>query len=259
MDTSVIGFKETLRGEVSEAEWQARTETAAACRIAYNLGWNDGVTNHIVTRITDAPDRFVMNPQGLGFDEMTASCMVTCDTSGRILSDTGLEPGPAGLNFHSAVLAARPEINCSMHIHPTVGVVVSATKGGLMILDQRGCLLYNQVAYHEFEGYARAKDEAPRIIAEIGDKHTMIMKNHGLLAVGRTVGETFYFMDRLIFACELQERVMAMGTEIQTVPEEVIAVANRQQAERYRDKPYGTNDWKLLCRRLERSDPSFMD
>jgi ribulose-5-phosphate 4-epimerase/fuculose-1-phosphate aldolase len=259
MDTSVIGHKETLRGEVSEAEWQARVETAAACRIAYNLGWNDGVTNHIVTRITDAPDRFVMNPQGLGFDEMTASCMVTCDTSGRILSDTGLEPGPAGLNFHSAVLAARPEINCSMHIHPTAGVVVSATKGGLMILDQRGCLLHNQVAYHEFEGYARVRDEAPRIIAEIGDKHTMIMKNHGLLAVGRTVGETFYFMDRLIFACELQERVMAMGTEVQTVPEEVIAVANRQQAERYRDKPYGTNDWKLLCRRLERSDPSFMD
>lgn len=259
MDSAALEQKPTLREEVSDAEWQARVETAAACRIAYDLGWNNGVTNHIVTRIPDAPDRFVMNPQGLGFDEMTASCMVTCDTSGRVIRDTGLEPGPAGLNFHSAVLAARPEVNCSMHIHPIAGVVVSATKGGLLILDQRGCLLHDQVGYHEFEGYARAKDEAPRIIAELGDKHTMIMKNHGLLTVGRTVGEAFHFMDRLIYACELQERVMAMGTEIQTVPEEVIAVANRQSAERYRDKPYGTNDWKLLCRRLERRDPSFLE
>jgi ribulose-5-phosphate 4-epimerase/fuculose-1-phosphate aldolase len=259
MSSDILEWNGTARADVSDAEWQARVETAAACRIAYGLGWNDGVTNHIVARIPDQPDRFVMNPQGFGFDEMTASCMVTCDVSGRVVSDSELLPGPAGLNFHSAVLGARPEISCSMHIHPTAGVVVSATKGGLMILDQRGCLLHNQVAYHAFEGYARAKDEAPRIIAELGDKHTMIMKNHGLLAVGRTVGEAFYFMDRLIFACELQERVMAMGTEIEVVPEKVIAVANRQSAERYKDKPYGTNDWNLLCRRLEREDPSFMD
>lgn len=259
MDSDIIANRGISRQEVSEAEWQTRVEVAAACRIAYDLGWNDGVTNHITARIPDAPDHFIMNPQGLGFDEMTASCMATCDISGHVVSDIGLEPGPAGLNFHSAVFNARPDVNCSMHIHPTAGVVVSATKGGLMILDQRGCLLHNQVAYHEFEGYARAKDEAPRIIAELGDKHTMIMKNHGLLAVGRTVGEAFYFMDRLIFACELQERVMAMGTEIQTVPEEVIAVANRQSAERHHNKPYGENDWKLLCRRLERKDPSFME
>ena len=118
---------------------------------------------------------------------------------------------------------------------------------------------HDEVAYHDFEGYARAKDEAPRIVSELGTKHTMIMKNHGLLAVGRSVGETFYFMDKLIAACELQERVMSMGTEIQTVPEEVIRVAKRQVAERYSNKPYGEKDWQLLCRRLERADPSFME
>ncbi|MDX1486070.1 MAG: class II aldolase/adducin family protein [Alphaproteobacteria bacterium] len=259
MSWEVIDNARSVRDEVSEAEWQTRVELAAACRIAYGLGWNDGVTNHITARLPDAPDRFVMNPQGLGFDEVTASCLVKADLSGEVISDAGLLPGPAGLNFHSAVFAARPEVMCSMHIHPMAGIVVSATKCGLKILDQRGCLLHDQVAYHAFEGYARAKDEAPRIVAELGGRHAMIMKNHGLLTVGRSVGETFYFMDRLLHACELQERVMAMGTEIEPVPEDVIRVAVRQSEERYGNKPYGENDWKLLCRRLERTDPSFMD
>lgn len=259
MNTEVIEQPGTVREAVSEAEWKTRVDLAAACRIAYGLGWNEGVTNHITIRLPDAPDQFLMNPQGPGFDEMTASCLVKADLSGNVLSDSGLSPGPAGLNFHSAVLGARPEINCSMHIHPMAGIAISALKCGLIILDQRGCMLHDQVAYHEYEGYARAKDEAPRIVAELGMKHTMIMKNHGLLAVGRTVGETFYFMSRLLASCELQERVMSMGTEFKPVPQEVIKVANRQSAERYRNKPFGELDWKLMCRRQERADPSFME
>ena len=259
MDSEVIAKQRSVQGEVSEAEWKTRMDLAAACRIAYGLGWNDGVTNHITARLPDASDQFVMNPQGLGFDEVTASCLVKADLSGQVISDAGLSPGPAGLNFHSAVFGARPEVMCSMHIHPMAGIVLSAVKCGVMILDQRGCLLHDQVAYHEFEGYARAKDEAPRIIAELGDKHTMIMKNHGLLSVGRSVGEAFYFMSRLLHVCELQERVMSLGAEIQPIPEDVIRVAKRQSAERYGNKPQGENDWKLLCRRLERADPSFME
>jgi len=259
MDSKAIDIRGPARDDINEAEWQTRIDLAAACRIAYGLGWNEGPTNHITARLPDTPNHFLMNPQGLGFDEVTASCLVKADLSGQVILDSGLMPGPAGLNFHSAILNARPEIMSTMHIHPIAGIVVSATKCGLMILDQRGCLLYDQVSYHAFEGYARAKDEAPRIIAELGDKHTMIMKNHGLLSAGRNVGEAFHFMDRLIHACELQERVMSMGAEIQTIPEEVIAVANAQSAERYANKPYGEYDWKLLCRRLERADPSFME
>jgi len=257
MDTQIAGEAGNMRGAVSEAEWTLRLNLAAAFRIAHGLGWNDGATNHITARLTDVPGHFLINPQGLGWDEMTASCLIKADLSGRVISKSDLSPGPAGLNFHSAVLAARPEIASTMHIHPMAGVVVSATKCGLIILDQRGCLLHNEVAYHAFEGYARAKDESPRIVAELGSKHTMIMKNHGLLAVGRTIGETFYFMGKLIKACELQERVMAMGTDIEPISEEIIAVAKAQTAERYRDKPYGTLEWKMLYRRLERADPSF--
>jgi ribulose-5-phosphate 4-epimerase/fuculose-1-phosphate aldolase len=257
MDTKVIE-KDTVRGAVSAAEWETRVQLAAAFRIAHALGWNEGVTNHITARLPDAPEHFIICPQGLGWDEMTASCLVKADLSGRVVSQSELSPGPAGLNFHSAVLAARPEIACTLHIHPMAGVIISALKGGLVVLDQRGCLLQDEVAYHDFEGYARAKDEAPRIVAELGRKRTMIMRNHGLLAVGRTIGETFYFMGKLIHACELQERAMATGGEIQPIPADIVAVANRQTMERYRDKPYGNLDWKMLTRRLARVDSSFL-
>ena len=258
MDTQVIDKKATMQGQVSAAEWETRVQLAAAFRIAHALGWNDGVTNHITARLPDAPDQFVICPQGLGWDEMTASSLVKADTSGRVLSNSELSPGPAGLNFHSAILAAIPDIDCTMHIHPMAGVVVSTLKEGLMILDQRGCILHNEVAYHDFEGYARAKDEAPRIVAELGKKRTMIMRNHGVLAVGRTIGEMFYFMGKLIKACELQERAMATGGTIQPIPEEVVKVANQQSVERYANKPYGNLDWKMLTRRLARVDSSFM-
>jgi ribulose-5-phosphate 4-epimerase/fuculose-1-phosphate aldolase len=259
MSTQVIDRAASVKGSVSGAEWETRVQLAAAFRIAHALGWNDGVTNHITARLPDAPDQFVICPQGLGWDEMTASSLIKADVSGRILSNSELSPGPAGLNFHSAILAALPHVACTMHIHPMAGVVISALKSGLMILDQRGCLLHDEVAYHDFEGYARAKDEAPRIDAELGAKRTMIMRNHGVLAVGRTIGEMFYFMGKLIAACELQERVMATGGEINPIPEAVIAVANRQSQERYKDKPFGNLDWKMLTRRLARVDSSFMN
>ena len=248
----------SLQASVSPAEWDTRVQLAAAFRIAHALGWNDGVTNHITARIPGEPDHFVICPQGLGWDEMTASSLIKADVDGRVLSQSELSPGPAGLNFHSAILKALPNIACTMHIHPMAGVVISSLKKGLMILDQRGCILHNEVAYHDFEGYARAKDEAPRIVAELGPRRTMIMRNHGLLAIGRTIGEMFYFMGKLIAACELQERVMATGGEINPIPEAVIQVANKQSIERYRDRPYGNLDFKMLTRRLARVDSSFM-
>ncbi len=254
-----IVMTDRVKFQVSNAEWALRCDLAAAFRVAHQRGWNDGATNHITARLPDNPDHFLINPQGIGFDETTASCLVKADVSGRLISHAGIKPGPAGLNFHSAVLGARPDVICTMHIHPMQVVAVSATKQGLMILDQRGCLLHEELAYHDFEGYADEKDEAPRIVAELGMKHTMIMRNHGLLGVGRTVGETFYFVDKLIGACELQERVLAMGVEVNPVPPEVVEVASRQLRGRYGDKPFGEMDWKLERRRLEKSDQSFAE
>ena len=126
--------------------------------------WNKQINNHITARLTDHSDRFLMNPFGLGWDEITASNLVTIDFNGEVLSHDGVKLAPAGYNFHSGILKARPDLNCVIHVHATPGVVIAATKGGLQIVDQSGCHLYGEVAGHDFEGFAQEQDEVPRIL-----------------------------------------------------------------------------------------------
>lgn len=247
----------SLRGHVGAAEWEARVNLAAAFRVAYHLGWNDTPRNHITARIPDAPETFLMNPLGLGWHEITASSLLKIDLDGNILSDTDLSPGPAGLNFHSAILRAKPDLACSLHIHATPGVIVSATKDGLMFIDQSACALYGQVGYHDFEGLAQDEEEGPRIVADLDDNFALIMWNHGLLTVGRTIGEAFSYMHRLVTACETQIRLMATGAEIRRIPDDVLAHTNEQMVARRGNKPYGELDWRMYLRLAEKLDPSF--
>ncbi len=246
-----------MRDQVSAAEWNTRVNLAAAFRIAYHLGWNNRLVNHITARVADEPNHFLMNPHGLGWHEITASNLVKADFDGNILSGGDVELAPAGLNFHSAILRNKPDIDCVCHTHPTPGVVISATRTGLKILDQTGCMLHGEVSYHEFEGYAREKDEAPRIIADLGDRKAMIMWNHGLLTVGRTIGEAFSFMRRLIGACELQERVMALGTEIREIPEEVKDFTKTQIDQRNPNQPIGGPEWRMNLRLADQLYPGY--
>ena len=259
MPASVISDIDTasVRGSVSAAEWEARVNLAALFRVAHHFGWNDTVRNHATARLPDAPDQFLMNPAGLGWNEITASSLLRLDRDGNILSESDLAPGPAGLNFHSAILRAKPELQCTFHLHPTAGVVVSATEEGLIFVDQGGCALYGNVAYHDFEGLAEAADEAPRIIADLGDNNIMIMRNHGLLTVGRTIGEAFSYMHRLVDACETQVRLMSTGAKIRRVPPEVLEHTRRQMEARRGNKPIGGLDWGMYFRLAESLDPSF--
>lgn len=246
-----------IRDKVSAAEWDTRVNLAAAFRIAHHLGWNNRLVNHITARVPDHPSHFLMNPHGIGWHEVTASNLVKADFKGKILSGGDVKLAPAGLNFHSAILEHSPDINCVCHTHPTPGVVISATRTGLKILDQTGCMLHGEVSYHEFEGYASEKDEAPRIIADLGDRRTMIMWNHGLLSVGRTIGETFSYMRRLIGACELQERVMALGTEIREIPEDVMDFTKSQIDQRNRNQPIGGPEWDMNLRLADELYPGY--
>lgn len=253
-DTMTAG---TLRGACSEAEWDTRAQLAAAFRIAYHLGWNDRIVNHITARVPDEPDRFLMNPHGLGWHEVTASSLLKVDFDGNILSDTEQTLAPAGLNFHSAILREKPGVNCVCHTHPSAGVVISATVTGLKILDQTGCILHRQVGYHAFAGYARAKEEAAQIIADLGDNIALIMWNHGLLTVGRDIGEAFAYMRRLITACELQERVMATGADLREIPEDVKDFTARQIQERWANKTYGGPEWRMNMRLADELYPDY--
>ncbi len=247
----------SVKGRVSDAEWETRVNLAAAFRIAYHLGWNNRLVNHITARVADEPDHFLMNPHGLGWHEVTASSLVKADFDGNILSEAKAELAPAGLNFHSAILKAKPEVACVCHTHPTPGVVISATKGGLMILDQTGAQLHGEVSYHDFEGYARESEEAPRIVSDLGRCKTMIMWNHGLLSVGRTIAEAFSYMRRLIYACELQERVMALGTEIREIPKDVLDFTKEQVENRRPNQALGGPEWKMNLRLADQLYPDY--
>ena len=245
------------KSEVSEAEWETRIGLAAALRIAHHLGWNDTVRNHITARVPDAPDTFLMNPMGLGWHEVTASSLLKIDLDGTVLTPSALKPAPAGLNFHSAILRAKPGLACTLHVHPLDGVVVSATRQGLIFVDQGGCALYGELAYHDYEGIAQEADEGPRIVADLGDKHAMIMWNHGLLSVGRTIGEAFVYMVRLTAACSVQVKLMTAGTEIRRMPEDILRHTHAQMAAREKEKPAGALDWQMYLRLAEQLDPGF--
>ncbi len=181
------------------------------------------------------------------------------DFNGKCYTDSPYPPGPAGLVFHGAILKAHPELNCSFHLHPTEGVVVAAMKDGLIYATQESLALYGQVGYHDFESQADDREEGTRIAAELGEERCMIMWNHGLLTVGRTIAEGFYSMERLIEACRVQVQLMATGATIRLIPKEVREPTFQKFKERVvtMKRPIGEPDWKAYVRLMEKKDPSF--
>ena len=241
--------------DTGSEEWRLRKELAAAFRLAHYYGWAEGINNHITARLNE--ESFLMNPLGLGWHEIKASDLVKIHFSGEIVIPKDASLAPAGLNFHRAILNARPDVNATIHIHPKAGVVVSATRQGLMIVDQSGCELHDRVAYHEFKGIASKTEEAEQIVADLGTNMLMIMWNHGLLSVGSGVGEAFIWMMRLIAACELQVSLLATGAEIRHIPEAVLRKTAEKMHRRQGDAPAGQLEWVMNLRLAEQLDPTF--
>lgn len=245
---------------VTQAEWQARVDLAAAFRVASHFGWNDTIYNHFSARVPDAPDQMLMNPQGIGWHEVTASSLIKSDFLGNDLSDSPLALAPAGRNFHSAIFDLRADINCVLHIHPLAGVVISALEEPILPIDQSSALLQGRIAYHGYEGLAEEADEGPRIVEDLGGKRLMIMRNHGLLTVGRTIGEAFAGMRMLVDACEAQMAVFAANRKISVLPDALCQKVQEQVARRSDpDTPAGALEWRM-CRRLaDRLDSGYRD
>lgn len=247
----------TLDRPQSDVERKLRVELAAAFRVAHHLGWNADTLNHITVRVP-GENTLLMNPLGLAWEEITASSLATIDFDGNILSHSGLRMAPAGYNFHSGILKARPDINSVIHTHEPAGVVISATGGELPIISQGGCRLHNEIGLHDFEGLAREADEVPRIIADLGDRHTLIMLNHGLLSVGASLGEAFGWMRTLTDECRLVERALATGRKLRPIPEQ-IQIHTKAQMGYGRNTPRDDHSWQYWLRLAERLDPSFAD
>jgi ribulose-5-phosphate 4-epimerase/fuculose-1-phosphate aldolase len=248
----------SLKGKVSDEEWAVRVDLAAAYRLVSRYGWEDLVFTHISARVPGTEDQFLINPYGLFFDEITASSLVKIDQHGNKLADSPFDVNAAGFIIHSAIHAARHDARCVLHTHTPNGIAVSIQRAGLLPISQHSLFVLNRVAYHDFEGPALDEDEKPRLVADLGDKACLILRNHGLLTVGETVADAFVAMYYLEASCQIQVRAQSGGGELITVPKEVMdkgyanAVANQR-----RSGGQGRLVWPGLLRRLDRTDPSF--
>lgn len=246
-----------LRDRVSAAEWDVRVDLAAAYHLVAHYGWDDLIFTHISARVPGPEHHFLINPYGLMFDEITASNLVKIDLDGEIVEPSPYFVNPAGFTIHSAIHAAREDAHCVMHLHTVAGVGVSAHEDGLLPLNQTAMLLEGAVAFHEYEGVALDLDERPRLVADLGDKEVMLLRNHGTLTVGATVRNAFlsmYFFER---ACAMQVASLAGGREIHWPKPEVRELV-RQQAQYGR----GSLDdlaWTPLLRMLDRKGSNFRD
>lgn len=251
---------ENFRDEMTEAEWQARVDLAAAYRLVDMFGWSDLLGTHISVRVPDAQDQFLINPYGLLFEEITASSLVKVDEEGNVLSQTDYDVNPAGFVIHSAVHMALPEIACVMHTHTPAGTGVATQKDGLLPLTQHSLAVIAQTAYHDYEGIATDLEERERLVRDLGDNRVLFLRNHGLLTVGRTVAEAFVWMYRAERACRMQLAFQQAGAEAMPIPEDVQKVTIERNRLANSDKghrPIGVKEWPALLRKLDRADESY--
>ncbi|MDQ1708468.1 MAG: hypothetical protein QOJ88_1679, partial [Pyrinomonadaceae bacterium] len=188
---------------IPEQEWQVRVDLAAAYRLVAHYGWDDLIFTHLSARVPGPDHHFLINPYGMMFDEITASSLVKINLQGEIVAPSPHFINPAGFTIHSAVHAARADALCVMHLHTDYGIAVSAQAQGLLPISQQSLFALSSLAYHEYEGLALNQDEKARLVADLGDKSNMILRNHGLLTVGRTAAEAFLAMYMLERACRI--------------------------------------------------------
>jgi len=255
MPTNALPIR-NLRGEVSDAEWRARVDLAAAYRLVALFGWDDLVFTHISARVPGREGEFLINPYGLMFEEITASSLVRVDQHGVKLDDTPFDINPAGFVIHSAVHGARHDAGCVLHVHSINGIAVSAQRGGVLPLSQQSIFVLASIGYHDYEGVALRDDEKPRLVQDLGDKTFLMLRNHGLLTVGATVADAFLSMYLFETVCTIQVRAMAGGRELVDVDPRLIAGAQAQAAQVTRG--LGAQlVWPGLLRRLDRRWPGY--
>jgi ribulose-5-phosphate 4-epimerase/fuculose-1-phosphate aldolase len=238
----------------SITERDVRVRLAACYRLIAHYGMDDLVFTHISARVPEASGQFLINPYGLRFDEITASSLVKIDYDGNIVEPSPHPVNHAGFVIHSAIHAARPDVNCVLHTHTRAGVAVSCLKEGLLSLNQFSAPYYKRVAYHDYEGVATNLDERQRLVRDLGEKQVMVLRNHGLLTAGRTVPEAFELMYYLEQSCRVQMDVMASGGGVNALSDEV-SEHTAQQCESF--GPRGERAWPALLRLLDAKDPSY--
>ncbi len=246
-----------LKDKVSTTEWKTRVELAACYRLLVMHGWDDLIHTHVSARIPDT-EELLINAFGLAFEEITASNLVKIDIEGNILDTTcPFEINPAGFTIHSAVHKARHEAQCALHLHNKDAIAVASTKQGLMPYSQYSAFALASMSYHNYEGLAVNPEEEKRLQEDLGTANFMLLRNHGALTMGLTIGDAFMHMYDLICACEIQVKLQHSISEIHQVDQKVIDGIKAQASIVHTGQTGGQKTWPAMMRRVKRAYPDF--
>ena len=251
---------ESMKDRCSAAEWQARVDLAACYRLVAIYGMSDMMANHISARVPDEDGAFLINAYGMMYEEITASSLIKIDHASNILAQPDFGELKYGVNkagyvIHSAVHEARPELACVIHTHSWASMAVSALECGLLPITQTA-MRFLKIGYHDYQGVVLNLDEQASLVRDLGTGEALILRNHGVLTVGHSIGEAFNWMHRVELACHSQLAAMACNTPLVQVTQPVLEETwkNYQPSTR---RPYGLMEWPALLRKLDRMDPSF--
>ena len=250
----------SMQQRCTPAEWQARVDLAACYRLVAIYGMSDMMANHISAHVPGEPGAFLINAYGMMYEEITASSLIKIDHTGKILSTPDFGDLNYGINLavyviHSAVHAARPEVACVIHTHSWASMAVSALECGLLPLTQTA-MRFLKIGYHDYQGVVLDTEEQASLLRDLGQGEALILRNHGALTVGRSIGEAFNWMHRIELACHSQLAAMACNTPLVKVAAPILEETwkNYQPSTR---RPYGLMEWPALLRKLDRMDASY--
>ena len=246
-----------LKNKVSALEWQLRVDLAACYRLIALHGWDDLIYTHVSVRIPDT-EHVLINAFGLRFDEITASNLVKIDMAGNIVDvDCPFEFNPAGFTIHSAIHEVRHDDICALHVHCNEAIAVASLEEGLLPISQYSMFALASMSYHDYEGLAVNDAEKLRLQQDLGDKNFMLLRNHGALTMGKTIGDAFMHMYDLIRACQIQVQVMSTGMKPILVDQSIVDGIKGQADIVHTGLTGGQKAWPAMLRRVYKVDPSF--
>jgi ribulose-5-phosphate 4-epimerase/fuculose-1-phosphate aldolase len=253
-----IGKRAPVRERVSAAEWEKRVDLAACYRLLDVYGMSEMSANHVSTRVPGEDNAFLINPHGMLYEQMDASCFIKVNLAGDILfNPTEYDINKAGYVVHSCIHAARQDVDCVIHTHTIAGMAVSAMECGLLPIAQTS-MRFAKIAYHDYEGVALRLEEQERLVRDLGEHEGMILRNHGLLTVGASIPEAFNSMFRLERACQVQVAALSCNVKLKLPPEEIVNESWRLYQPGVRRR-FGVLEWPALLAKLDTLDRSFRD
>lgn len=248
----------SLKGQVSEAEWQTRIDLAACYRLVAEMRWGDLIYTHISAKVPGT-EHYLVNAFGLTFDEVTASNLVKVDLDGNILDGSPYQINPAGFTIHSAIHEVREDAQCVIHLHTKETIAVASLEGGLKPWSQYSMFSLSSLSYHGYEGLAVDDSERKRLQQDLGDTNHMLLPNHGGLTLGPTVGDAFMRFYDLQRACEIHMSLMQSGGKVIEIPQPILDGIYAQAKIVHSGETGGQKAWPAMLRKAYKLDPSFCE